>query len=117
MSTIKRTYHAVDIENILALTHGMAIGLRAGELYKAIVGFGPGDLIEVAPTSPVSSRPGRHSPAPRSSTVWAVTEPTAPSSPASTSTTSLVVSTASPSPVAIMPSSTSPTGRADVVWR
>jgi len=48
MSTIKRTYHAVDIENILALTHGMAIGLRAGELYKATVGFGPGDLIEVA---------------------------------------------------------------------
>ena len=43
-----RTHHVVDIENLLALTHGQRIEPVACQLYRAVAGVGPSDLLTVA---------------------------------------------------------------------
>ena len=43
-----RSYHLVDIENLLALTHGRPVGALAGTLYDRVVGVGADDLVTVA---------------------------------------------------------------------
>lgn len=44
----RRAHHLIDIENLLALTHGQPVAPAAGQLYRAVAGVGPGDLLTVA---------------------------------------------------------------------
>lgn len=43
-----RAYHVIDIENLLALTHGIPVWTKAGSLYKVIAGVEDIDLMLVA---------------------------------------------------------------------
>ncbi len=43
-----RAFHVVDIENLLALTRGERIEPVAYQLYRAVAGVGPSDLLTVA---------------------------------------------------------------------
>ena len=48
MRTYGRAFHLIDIENLLALTHGMPVGAVAGALYKLIAGVEDQDLMLVS---------------------------------------------------------------------
>jgi len=47
MRTTCRAFHLVDIENLLALTHGQPVGLGAGAFYGSVAGVQPEDLVTV----------------------------------------------------------------------
>jgi len=43
-----RAHHIIDIENLLVLTRDEPVAPWAGELYRAVAGVGPSDLLTVA---------------------------------------------------------------------